>query len=64
MLQELWSIEVQFAFMSTSKELALIADEVGGYIGLFGGYSVYQITDMFDMFFNSLKRKLSFKNVP
>ena len=50
--------------MSTSKELALIADEVGGYIGLFGGYSVYQITDMFDMFFNSLKRKLSFKNVP
>ena len=33
------------------KELALIADEVGGYIGLFGGYSVYQITDMFDMFF-------------
>ena len=56
------SIEVQSAFY-VYKELSLIA-EVGGYVGLFLGYSVYQITDMFDMFFSSLKRKLSFKHVP
>ena len=55
------SIEVQSAFY-VYQELSLIA-EVGGYVGLFLGYSVYQITDMFDIFFHSLKRKL-LKNVP
>ena len=50
------SIEIQSAFY-VYQELSLIA-EVGGYVGLFLGYSVYQITDMFDIFFHSLKRKL------
>ena len=43
-------------------EVSLLA-EIGGYVGLFLGYSVYQITDMFDIFFHSLKRKL-LKYVP
>ena len=56
------SIEVQSAFY-VYEVITLIA-EVGGYVGLFLGYSVYQITDMFEMCFSSVKRKLSFKHVP
>ena len=56
------SIKVQAAFY-VYKELSLIA-EVGGYVGLFLGWSVYQITDLLDMSFESLKRKLTFKHVP
>ena len=31
--------------------------EIGGYVGLFLGWSVYQITDLLDLSIESLKRK-------
>ena len=49
------SIQVHKAFY-VYDELSLIA-EIGGYVGLFLGWSVYQITDLLDLSIESLKRK-------
>ena len=49
------SIRVNKAFW-VYKGLSLIA-EIGGYVGLFLGWSVYQITDLFELFFENMKRK-------
>ena len=52
------SINVQTAFY-VYKELSLIA-EVGGYVGLFLGWSVFGITDLLNKLFESFKRKLTY----
>ena len=36
--------------------ISLVA-EIGGYVGLFLGYSIKQITELFDVVFNAIKRK-------
>ena len=51
------TIKVQSAFY-VYKELSLIA-EIGGYVGLFLGWSVFGSTDMFNMSFESVMKKLT-----
>ena len=50
------SIKAHTAYFAYSI-LSLIA-EVGGYVGLFLGWSIYQITDWLDLTIDSLKKKL------
>ena len=51
------SIRVQRAYYAYSG-VSLIA-EIGGYVGLFLGWSVYQITDVVEYSIQSLKTKIN-----
>ena len=47
--QEIKVIESQFLY----SELSMVA-EIGGYVGLFLGFSIYQITDLMDYVFQKI----------
>merc|ERR1711860_217885 len=51
------SVEVLSAYYAYD-ELSLIA-EIGGYVGLFLGWSVYQLNCLFDIPTDSFKKKMS-----
>ena len=52
------SIKIHKAYY-VYDELSLIA-EIGGYVGLFLGWTIYQITNLFDLSLDTLKTKLQF----